>query len=441
MIDFVDELVERHFGGINGITQVGGVPISAIVERYGTPLFLYDAAVLDRKWALLRHALPEQFSIYYSMKANPNPTIVRYFIEKGAGIEIASGGELSQALRVGCDPDKILFAGPGKTEGELEFALKNRIGEIHVESPREVDRISALSIRLGVKPSVSLRINPSGEVQGGAMRMGGKPAAFGVDEEQIDTLIDRLDGDPALDFGGVHLFTGTQILDDEVLFRQYRKGIDLARQVAGRLKRPLKTIDFGGGLGIRYFQQEQELNVSRLQGHIAELMQNLQGDPLFAGTRFIVEPGRYLVGESGIYITRVNDVKVSRGKTFVILDGGMNHHLAASGNLGQVIKRNFPAAVLSALGKPRTMVADLVGPLCTPLDTLGRDVALAPASVGDLVGIFQSGAYARTSSPLGFLGHPTPPEILVRSGQAELIRRRGTYEDLVADIPFESGSE
>jgi diaminopimelate decarboxylase len=264
--------------------------------------------------------------------------------------------------------------------------------------------------------------------------MGGKPAPFGIDEEQVDGILDQIMSDPVLEFQGIHLFAGTQILDDSILINQYRKGLEIAKRVAQRLHQPLHTVDFGGGLGIPYFAHEQELNLERLRESLRVLMDDIRHDPLLAGTKFIVEPGRLLVGESGIYVTRVTDIKVSRGKTFLILDGGMNHHLAASGNLGQVIKRNFPVAILNKLQKEATDVVDLVGPLCTPLDTLGRDVSLPKAEVGDLIGIFQSGAYARAASPLGFLSHPSPCEVMIQDGQLREIRRRGTYEALTADM-------
>jgi diaminopimelate decarboxylase len=162
-------------------------------------------------------------------------------------------------------------------------------------------------------------------------------------------------------------------------------------------------------------------------------MRAVDVDRDFALTRFMIEPGRFLVGEAGLYVARVNDIKTSRGKKYLILDGGMNHHLAASGNLGQVIKRNFPIAILNRFDLPPAETVDVVGPLCTPLDTLGRSVSLPVAQVGDLIGVFQSGAYARTSSPLGFLSHPTPPEVLVKHKSDLLIRSRQTPADFYED--------
>ena len=428
-------LADRYFSRAAGELAIGGVPVSRVADEYGTPLFLYDGHVLDRKWALLRETFPPEFSICYSVKANPNPAVLRHFLNKGSGLEIASGGEFHLALQSGCPPQKIFFAGPGKTERELVTTISCDIGEIHSESLLEVERVSTISRRLGKKARIAIRVNPTGEVQGGAMRMGGKPAPFGVDEETLQDVVDRVMLDPCIEFCGLHLFTGTQILDAALLLLQYRKGIEIAKRVVGQVQRPLQTLDFGGGLGIPYFAQEQELDAAQLRTGLAELMSEIRKDEQFVGTRFVVEPGRYLVGESGIYLTRVNDIKVSRGKKFIIVDGGMNHHLAASGNLGQVLKRNFPVALLEKMDKEPKETVDIVGPLCTPLDVLARDVHLPSASIGDLVGVFQSGAYSRTASPMEFLSHPAPAEVLVYEGGVRLIRRRGTDEDLLRHVP------
>jgi diaminopimelate decarboxylase len=434
-VDHVRELVARHFGARGGELLIGGLAIRDLAETYGTPLFVYDAAVLDRQLALLRATYPSPFEIFYSVKANPCPAVLRHFVARGLGLEIASAGEFYQATRAGCAPGRVLFAGPGKTERELAYVLERGIGEIHVESALESERVASISKRLGIRTRVALRVNPGAEAQGGAMRMGGKPAPFGVDEERLDEVLDRLLAESALDVQGIHLYAGTQILDDQILLTQYRRGIEIAGRVADRMGRPLGTLDFGGGLGIPYFPNEAPLPLSPLAEGLAGLVDALRTDARFRGTQFIVEPGRYLAGEAGIYVTRVNDIKASRGKTFLIVDGGMNHHLAASGNLGQVIKRNFPAAVLNRLDDAPALKADVVGPLCTPLDVIARDVALPAVRVGDLFGIFQSGAYGRSASPLGFLSQPTPAEIFIRDGEATVARRAGSYEETLGDVP------
>jgi diaminopimelate decarboxylase len=416
----------------DGEALAGGMKISLLAARYGTPLFVYDRAVVEQKYLALRQALPGRFAINYSVKANPNPAFLRYFLEKGCGLEVASAGEFHLARNVGCPPEKILFAGPGKTEAELKLVINRGIGEIHAESALEIERISAVSREAQRLTRVALRVNPNEEAQGGAMRMGGKSSPFGVDEEQMDPLVLRIANDPHLEFCGIHLFVGTQILDHNLLLDQYRMGLEIGRHAAALVAAPLRTVDFGGGLGIPYFLGDSELDMRQLGAGLKAVIDRC-GEDCFANTKFMVEPGRFLVGEAGVYVTRITDIKTSRGKKYLILDGGMNHHLAASGNLGQVIKRNFPIAILNKLDVPESDTVDVVGPLCTPLDTLGRSVQCPPAEVGDLVGIFQSGAYARTASPVEFLSHPSPPEVWVEDSCDFLIRRRGNPEDCAQD--------
>jgi diaminopimelate decarboxylase len=428
--------IEDFFSAANGELQIGGVPISQLAEEFGTPLFVYDESIMQRKWDALRSTYPPRFEIYYSAKANPNLNIMAFFLSQGAGLEIASAGELCQAQEAGCACDRLLFAGPGKTPAELRLALAEGVGEIHAESMLELERAASIAADLRRTAPVAIRVNPEADAQGGAMRMGGKPAPFGIDEELLDTALDYALSQRSIEFRGIHLFAGTQILDSEVLLAQYGKGVQIAKRVAARLGKPLHSLDFGGGLGVPYFPHEHPLDLTALEAGLVDLEREITADPDFAGTRLVIEPGRYLIAEAGIYLTRVLDVKVSRSKKFVILDGGMNHHLAASGNLGQTIKRNFPIAVATKWGHQDEESVEVVGPLCTPLDTLGRAVAVPRIDVGDLIAIFQSGAYARTASPLGFLSHPSPPEVMAHHGRARLIRKRGQPSDYLRDVQF-----
>ena len=421
------------FSHAAGELLIGGVGVGTVAEKFGTPLFVYDRSIMQRQWDRLRSAFP-RFDPHYSVKANPNLNILAFFLAQGAGLEIASAGELYQAREAGCAPDRILFAGPGKTPDELRLALSEGVGEIHAESLVELQRIATIAASLGVRAPVAIRVNPEADAQGGAMRMGGKPAPFGIDEELLDSALGYVLSQPTLDFRGIHIFTGTQILDAEVLLAQYRKGVQIAKRVVQRTGRPLHSLDFGGGLGVAYFPNDHPLDMETVREGIADLEREIAGDPAFAGTRLVIEPGRFLIAEAGVYLARVLDVKLSRGKKFVILDGGMNHHLAASGNLGQTIKRNFPIAVANKMELPATEPVEIVGPLCTPLDTLGRSVELPHLKVGDLIAIFQSGAYARAASPLGFLSHPSPPEVMTEDGRAWLIRKRGEVADYCRDI-------
>ena len=428
-MSLLDAIIESYFGNAAGELTVGRVPIRRIADEHGTPLFVYDQEILDEKWTRLRKALPERVEIFYSVKANPNRAILRTFVERGCGLEIASGGELVQALASGCAADRIVFAGPGKSDREIREFLDAKGGEIHVESANEATRVARICDERGANVRAAIRVNPTADAQGGAMRMGGKSAPFGVDEESMDDVVDALAASSRIEVSGVHIFAGTQILDADVLEAQYRKCLEIAGRLATKLGRALSTVDFGGGLGIPYFEGDAELDVNRYGELVEALVRDVDTE-----THLMVEPGRYLVGEAGVYVTRVVDVKESRGKRFVVVDGGMNHHLAASGNLGQVIKRNFPLAVLNRMGEAGASKADVVGPLCTPLDVLARNMLLPEVEIGDLVGVFQSGAYARAASPLGFLSHVTPPEVLVSDGVARLVRRRGSYAELMQDL-------
>ncbi len=421
----VADIVRRNFAVERGELVIGGQPVSKIAEEFGTPLYVYDQGVLARQLSELRAALPASFELFYSVKANPNAALLKFIVERGCGLEIASSGELMQALAGGCTAERIVFAGPGKTVNELSLAIECGIGEIHLESLAEARRIAAIARHTNRTMRVAVRVNPSAGIQGGGMRMGAKPSPFGVDEDQLDAVLDQLKQEPALDVTGIHLYVGTQILDAETLLGQYREALAIGRRAAARLGRPLRMIDLGGGLGIPYFAHEQRLDLAAVGAGLAQMAREAAADPLLREAKFVIEPGRYLVGECGIYVTRVLDVKQSRGKTFVVVDGGMHQHLAASGNLGQTIKRNFPVAVLNKLDATPAEAVDVVGPLCTPLDVLARNLPLPMVVEGDLIGVLQSGAYARTASPLGFLSHPAPPEVLIAEGAARLVSGRG----------------
>jgi len=419
MEPLVSSLVEKHFGVAGSQLLIGEVPVSTLARTYGTPLFVYDQRTLDTRIAQLTAALPKSFRVYYSVKANPNLRVLRQVLSHGLGLEIASAGEFRTCLKAGCDPRHMLFAGPGKTETELELVLSQGIGEIHLESLTETQRVALISKRLGRRARVAVRVNPAGDAEGGAMRMGGRSAPFGIDEEQLDHVLDAILAEESIDFRGIHIFAGTQILDAKLLANQYRHGLEIARRVARKTGSPLARLDFGGGLGIPYFSHEKELDLGQLGASLAAIFDEIATEPCFAGTEFVIEPGRFLIGEAGVYLAQVTDIKVSRGKKFLVVDGGMNHHLAASGNLGQTIKRNYPVALVNKLGDTVEETVDVVGPLCTPLDTLARNVALPHAEIGDLFAIFQSGAYGKTASPLGFLSHPAPVEAWTNAGRHE----------------------
>jgi diaminopimelate decarboxylase len=416
-----DRLVAGQFGADGPDLLIGGIPARALAERFGTPLFAYDAALIRASYRTLAAALEGFSGIHYSIKANPNPAVVRVLHVEGAGIEIASLGEFRAALAAGVDPGHILFAGPGKRRSELEAVISAGIGEIHLESAEEMVHAEVIGATLGRRVAVAIRVNPVAEAQGGAMRMGGKAAPFGFDEEDLEAVVDRVAASPHLDLTGVHLFAGTQILDAAVLLGQWRHGLAVASRAAARLGRPLRTIDLGGGLGIPYFTGDGTLDLAAVKAGVPDLVAQKAADPLIRDAHVLVEPGRYLVGSSGVYLAAVLAAKVSRGQRFLVVDGGMHHHLAASGNLGQVIKRDYPVVPASRMGEPVAGPASVVGPLCTPLDTLARKVDMPVMTEGDLVAVLQSGAYGPTASPAGFLSHPAAAEVLVDGGEARLI--------------------
>lgn len=399
------------------------IPVEELTAKYGTPLYVYDERVLLDQFRRLRNALPSAIDIYYSVKANPHPRITGVFVAQGAGCEIASGGEYVLARRAGAAPEKIFFAGPGKGREELEFVVAQGIGQIHLESFDEIELLNEVSLHLATPVDVAVRINPR-TASGGGLLMGGQATAFGFEQESLEDVLRALSGFPNLRLQGVHLYTGTQILDAHALLGHWKHAIEVGIEIAELTGGPISTIDLGGGLGIPYFAHESELDLEALGLGATALIESTVSDRRLAKVRFVVEPGRFLVGPAGLYVARVRSVKTCRGTTFVVLDGGMNHNLAASGNLGQVIRRDFPIVNLSQRNSSADSTVVVVGPLCTPIDTLGRRVTMPSPKTGDLIGILQSGAYGLTASPVRFLSHPAPAEVMVRQGGHELITPR-----------------
>jgi diaminopimelate decarboxylase len=411
------ELAASIFSTRGADLLVGDVAVSKIVAKTGTPAYIYDASVMRSTYRRLATALDGFASIHYSVKANPHPQIIRVFVEEGAGVEIASVGEYRAALAAGADPQNILFAGPGKRMRELEEVLSGGIGEIHLESFEEIERLRTI----GKPVRCSLRINPVPTVQAGAMRMGGKPTAFGFDEENLQAVLDAVAKVKNIELVGVHVYGGTQILDEAALLEQWRHAIGLASRIAAQIGKPLETIDLGGGLGIPYHAGDKSLDLDIVAAEVPALIKLMKDDPLLSSAKAIVEPGRFLVGPSGIYVAEVNSVKQSRGTHFVVTDGGMHHHLAASGNLGQVIKRSYPVVAPAKMNEEKSLPVTVAGPLCTPLDILARDILMPELTAGDYVAVLQSGAYGITASPINFLSHDRPSEAIVENGQIHVL--------------------
>lgn len=397
----------------------GGRPITQLAAEHGTPLYVFDSQRITQRIANLRIALPQSIGIYYAIKANPFLPLVRLMAGLVDGVDIASAGELDLALKASIAPGRVSFAGPGKGDSELAQAIANNV-LINAESAAELLRLAAIAQQQGRQARVALRINPAFELKGSGMRMGGGPRPFGIDEEMIPELLagwSRFDNHLA--FEGLHIFAGSQNLNGESIAAAQHASYQLALRLAKHTPAPIKTLNLGGGFGIPYFSHESALDLSPIIAALNEI--TLHAAQQLPQAKLHLELGRYLVGEAGIYVTRIIDKKVSRGHTYLVADGGLNHHLAASGNFGQVIRRNYPVAIVHTHNEEKVGSGDtaptehvsVVGPLCTPLDLLADNVCLPQAMPGDLFVIFQSGAYGASASPHNFLSHPPVTEVLL----------------------------
>ena len=390
--------------------QVGGLPLSRLAERVGqTPFYAYDRSLIAARIAAVRQVLPQGVRLHYAIKANPMPALVGFMCPLVDGVDVASAGELKLALDAGADARCIGFAGPGKREAELRQAVASGV-LLHVESARELRLLAAAAQALGMPARVALRINPDFELRGAGMHMGGGAKAFGIDAEQVPALLRSMHQDGVV-FEGFHAYPGSQNLRGEVIAESLRRTVDMVLRLAQDAPAPVRYVNLGGGWGIPYFPGERPLDLAPVAEALAQATARLAQE--LPGAEMVLELGRYLVGEAGIYVARVLDRKVSRGQVFLVTDGGMHHHLAASGNFGQVIRRNYPVAIGNRLQSVERELASVVGPLCTPLDMLADKLELAVAQPGDLVVVFQSGAYGATASPQAFLGHPACIEVLV----------------------------
>jgi diaminopimelate decarboxylase len=399
------------FGSIDGQLAVGGMPLDRLTARVGsTPYFAYDRRLLTERIGLLRATLPPTLHLSYAVKANPMPAVVQHLAGLVDALDVASALEMQTALDTPMPADRISFAGPGKTEAEIVQAVAAGV-MIEMESATEARRIIQAGEMLGVRPRVAVRVNPDFQVKGSGMRLGGGPQQFGVDAEQVPEFLTTIAA-ADLEFLGFHVFAGSQNLNAEILCEAQRKTTELILALAENAPAPLRYVNLGGGFGIPYFDKDTSLDLTAIGANLAQLVAN-RILPNLPDAKVVIELGRYIVGECGVYVTGIIDRKVSRGRTYLIVDGGMHHQLAASGNFGQVIRRNYPIAVGNRLAEPAESAATVVGCLCTPLDLLGDDVRLPDAQIGDSIVLFQAGAYGFTASPTAFLGHPLPTEVLV----------------------------
>ncbi len=399
-----------QFSVVDDCLQLGGQSLVDLAARIGqTPFYAYDRDAMTRRVALLRRSLPDGLSLHYAIKANPMPAVVQHMAGQVDGLDVASQREMQVALDTVTGPADISFAGPGKSVPELEAAVAAGI-TINLESPTELERVGAIAARTGYQARVAVRVNPDFELKSSGMRMSGGPKAFGIDAERVPGLLARI-GELGLHFRGFHIFSGSQNLRPETLVEAQGQTFELALRLAESAPGPVEMLNIGGGFGIPYFPGDQPLDLGPVAEHLEGRLPAVR-DAL-PDAEIILELGRYLVGEAGIYVAEILDRKESRGQVFLVTNGGLHHHLAASGNFGQVIRKNYPVVVGNRVHGTEREVVNVVGPLCTPLDVLAQQMELARADVGDLIVVFQSGAYGYTASPTRFLSHPEPVEILV----------------------------
>jgi diaminopimelate decarboxylase len=397
-----------------GMLLIGGRGAAALVDEAGdTPLFVYDTEVIAPRIAGLRAALPSGVDLHYAIKANPFPPLLDWMGRQVDGFDIASAGELDRALAAGMAPGRISFAGPGKRDDELRAALLAGI-TLNLESEGEGERALALAERLGVTPRLAVRVNPDFDLRGSGMRMGGGARPFGIDADRAAALAGRLIAAGA-DWRGWHIYAGSQSLDAAAIIETQAATLALAARLAEAVGQAPPLVNLGGGLGVPYFPGDVALDPAPIGAALGEALERRA--EVLAQSRFAIELGRYFVAESGVYLTRVIDVKESHGERFAVVDGGLHHQLAASGNFGTVVRRNYPVAIANRFGAaPSDEPISIVGCLCTPLDRLADKVALPAVRVGDLVAVFLAGAYGATASPAAFLGHPPAGEMLVGEG-------------------------
>ena len=398
------------YEAIDGELAIGGRTASALVANAGeTPLFVYSAGLIRRRVALLRDVMPKRLRLHYAVKANPYRPVLELLRELTDGFDIASLGELEMVLAAGQDPAVVSFAGPGKRDAELEAAIHHGV-TLNLESEGEARRALAIGERLGVTPRLAIRVNPEFELRGSGMKMGGGAKPFGIDAERVPALAREVIAAGA-QWRGLHVFTGSQALDAGAIAETQGNVLDLAARIANDVGAPLLHLNMGGGFGIPYFHGDQPLDVAAVGSALAERFAELPAE--LAGTEFAIELGRYLVGEAGVYLARIVDRKESHGQVFLVTDGGLHHQLAASGNFGTVVRRNYPAAIATRFGAEPTEEANVVGCLCTPLDRLADQALLPRAEEGDLIAIFCAGAYGASASPAAFLGQGPAAEMLV----------------------------
>lgn len=401
--------IPAGYESLDGELAISSVKTSALVAEHGSPLFVYSKSLLDLRMKSLRSAMPASLHIHYAMKANPYAPVLSHMVGLADGIDIASGGELALALKAGAKAEKISFAGPGKRNDELRAAIEAGV-TINIESPSECDRALAIGAEVRMEPRLAIRVNPDFDLKGSGMKMGGGAKPFGMDVERVAPTVHEILKAGA-HWRGLHIFAGSQALKAEAIIETQAQTISLAARLSEEIGHRPEHVNLGGGFGIPYFPGDEPVDVEHIGDALKKQLTNLPD--ILTKTQFALELGRYLVGEAGVYLTRIVDRKESQGEIFLVTDGGLHHQLAASGNFGTVIRRNYPAAIATRFDQPSDEVVSIVGCLCTPLDLLSDRSEMPVAQVGDVVVIFCAGAYGATASPANFLGQGPAKEIMV----------------------------
>ncbi len=397
------------YGSQAGVLTVAGLPVTEFVAKYGSPLFIYDTALMCERVAKTRAALPSSIKLHYAMKANPHTAVVSLMAGLTDGLDIASGGELVSALEAGVAAETISFAGPGKTDSELRDAILAGV-RLNLESALEARRAGAIALSLGKTVRVAVRVNPAFDIKGASMRMGGTAQPFGTDEACVPALLATLAQPPYI-FEGFHVYAGSQSLNTEHTIEMQAQTLDMLARLSLSAPCPPKVLNIGGGFGVPYFPGEIPLDIVKVGEALAIKLANLPASIKCA--EIVIELGRYLVAEAGIYVCTILDKKISYSETFLITDGGLHHQLAAAGQFGQVLRRNYPVVIATKLDGENERKVTVTGCLCTPLDRLADKIILPDAEPGDLVAIFLAGAYGASASPKDFLGHAPANEIVI----------------------------
>ncbi len=396
-----------------------------MAQEVGTPFYLYDKAVIRRQWEALHENKPAQLRVFYAVKGNPTLAILRIFRALGAGVEIASGGELFLALKAGFSPEDIIFTGPAKTDAELEFAVQTGIRTIHLESLREAERLHLICTRLEKRQAVLVRINSSMEVKT-QVQLSGCPSPFGISEEDVEDILPAILQLSKLDFKGIHVYNASGILDYRLLLKNVEHVFELVTSLEKTLEIDIPVIDFGGGLGVDYSDRDQHVDVPSFYRGFDALMHEYG----FQNRHFILEIARYLMASSGSYITKVLDKKMSRGTLFLITDGGIHHFMRKA-----LFDSNHSAEVLQSTISYQKETVHVTGCLCTSIDRLLTEVALPKASIGDYIRIKKAGCYSLSAAINHFLSHEMPAEILLEGKDWKIIRSRGKHGDLLINQP------